>query len=452
MTTGLNPNIDPVVLLVDNRKRDLNAAALISLHLRRLGVECKLEPLESYRACVPAYRPSMVVINHVSGSHLVAWTKRLKELGVLVGMLSNEGMFLGKEVLRYGSGRHYESAHLDHIFCWNERHRQGLISEGAYKNSQMHVISVPRFDFYFEPYASHMRNIGRSDRDRPELLACTNFGLARFHDLPREAGDRFFAAWKTHIAGYENYWEMIGAHAAARVVFTEHLRALLASRKFGITLRPHPVENIDFYHNWLNGLSQDERSRIRMEPDRNITSLILGCDLEISGQSCTTAVETWIARKPTVELEFERNPALYDEERSAGNVHCNDPSKIVDIVEAQLANPEQPQLRAVRDTYLEKWCGSPNGTSCERIAQIIHQAVSTKTPADWSKLSTTDRRRAAKLHITRSVGLAYHFDPFLKFKRLLFGKRYEVREFSYEKSIKPADVAEAQRKLESMLS
>ena len=439
------------MLLVDNRKRDLNAASLIALHLARHGIECKLEPLEAFRAVVPAYRPSMVIINHVSGSHLVAWSKRLHAVGVLVGMLSNEGMFLNPEVLRYGSGRHYEDAHLDHIFCWNDRHRQGLLAEGAYKNAEFSVVGVPRFDFYFEPYSRHLYRPSTSS-SRPHILATTNFGLARYQDLPPQAGDKFFAAWSKHVSGYDNYWELIAIQWRARQRFLQHMEALLETGKYDITVRPHPVEDPIFYEKWFLSLPSHKRERVLVDAESNITALILSCDLEISGESCTTAVELWIARKPTVELEFERHTMLYDEERSRGNIHCSDPAKLPALVDAQLKNPRQPELRAIRDAYLEKWCASPDGASCKRLADLVAAAVFKKRPADWSLLNANDFRRALKLHSLRKVGLAYHFDPLLTFKSSLFPKRYAVKNYAYEKSIKPHDVKEARHYLEKILA
>ena len=53
-----------VVYLVDNKRRDLAMAALIALQLERRGIECVLEPLESYRAVLAADRPDMIIFNH----------------------------------------------------------------------------------------------------------------------------------------------------------------------------------------------------------------------------------------------------------------------------------------------------------------------------------------------------------------------------------------------------
>ena len=79
---------------------------------------------------------------------------------------------------------------------------------------------------------------------------------------------------------------------------------------------------------------------------------------------------------------------------------------------------------------------------------MIAKALEKNETHDWSKLTTTDHRKAIKLKGLRSLGVAYHFDPFLPIKRSLFSKKYAVKDFSYRKAIKPHDVAAARARLE----
>jgi surface carbohydrate biosynthesis protein len=438
----------PVVLLVDNRKRDLDTAALIAHQLRSQGVDCFLEPLEAFRAVLAAYRPGMIIFNHLVASHLVAWSKRLADIGVLTAVLSNEGMYLKPDDMRFNSGQFHGDGRLDYFFCWNGQHRDGLVREGFYKGVCIEVVGVPRFDFYFEPWSRLVQRASTEARVRPHILACTNFGLAKYKDLPKEHGDRFYAGWASRMPLYEDYWGAIESHWRSRLRFTEYLAPLVATGRYDITLRPHPTETRKVYDDWIASLSAPERERIRVDADSNISSLILSCDLEISGESCTTAVESWIAGKPTIELVFDRHPVLYSEERSRGNVHCDDPARLPDLVERQLANPLQTELQAVRREYLEKWCATPDGNACRRVAEIAAAAVKSKEPANWAKLNANDYRRAAKLKTWKSLGLAYHFDPLLPMKSWMFKDRYAIKQYAYEKSIKPGDVAVARRLLE----
>jgi surface carbohydrate biosynthesis protein len=437
-----------VVILVDNRIRDLDAASLIAHHLQSMGIECRLEPLEAFRAVLAADRPDLILFNHLTASHLVTWSKRLADIGVLTAVLPNEGILYDPDVLAYNAGRHHNGAHIDYFFCWNETHRAALLANGFDEHTRVETVGVPRFDFYFDPWSRTLGGSMPTLRTRPRLLFCTNFTTAAFHDLPREHGDRFFSGWASRIPLYRDYWSAIDAHWRSRNRALDYVSALASSGGYDIVLRPHPSEDRAFYTRWLDRLSSVHRKAIRFDSDSNITGLILDCDLEVSCETCTTAMESWVAGKPTIELVFERHPMWYREVQAQANVACDRPDRLVDLVDAQLRAPDQRDKQDLRRRHLEQWCASPRGDSSERIARTIAEAVRVKKPADWSKLTLNDYRRAAKLHALRRIGLPYHVDPLLRVKRSVFGDRYAIKAFAYDKSIRPRDVAEARRRIQ----
>lgn len=441
---------EPVVLLVDSKTRDLDVAALISLHLRELGVVCHLEPLEAFRAVLAAYRPGMVIFNHLTASHLVAWSKRLAEIGVLTAVLPNEGIAYDQHDLNYLAGRHHRDAHIDFIFAWNEPYRQAAVAERGNRKTDVEVVGIPRFDFYFEPWSQNYERLPATEGSRPRILLCTNFVAAKFKELPRIEGDKLFAQWVGRIPLYDNYRDAIEAHWRARIRLLDYLQALLITDKFEVVLRPHPREDLRFYSDWIAVLPTEHREQLRFAPSTPISSLILDCDLEISCETCTTAMESWIAGKPTVELIFERNPLWYRQEQAQCNVECADPARLPSIVEHELNNPRQPARQELRRKHLEKWAATPDGRSSLKLAQTVARAIQEKKRADWSKLDASDYRRAVKLHTFRRLGLAYHYDPLLALKRSLFVQRYAVKDEAYRKSIKPRDVAVARRQLEGL--
>jgi surface carbohydrate biosynthesis protein len=439
-----------VVILVDNRVRDLDVAALIAHHLRGMDIECRLEPLESFRAVLAADRPDLILFNHLTASHLVAWSKRLADIGVLTAVLPNEGILYDPDVLAYNAGRHHNGAHIDCFFCWNDAHRLALAANGFAERARVETVGVPRFDFYFEPWSRIFARSG-APRVRPQLLFCTNFTTAKYHDLPRKEADRVFAAWAPRISLYRDYWPAIDAHWRSRNRVLDYVAVLASSGRYDVVLRPHPNEDRSFYARWLDRRPAEQRKAIRFDTDSNIASLILDCDLEISCETCTTAVESWIAGKPTIELVFERHPMWYRELQAPANVECDHPDKLVELVETQLYAPDQREKQELRRLHLEEWCAVPRGNSSERIARIIADAIRTKKPADWSKLTLNDYRRAAKLRALRKIGLPYHFDPFLRVKRSLFGDSYAMKTAVYAKSIRLHDVIEAHKSIQSAL-
>lgn len=441
-----------VVILVDNKRRDLDGAALIAHHLDRLGLDCHLEPLEAFRAVLSARRPDMIIFNLITAGHLVKWTQRLRDMGVLVGVLLNEGLFYDDATMRFNIGRFHRDAHVDCYFCWNETYRNALISEGMASGEQAKVVGVHRFDFYFSPWSDVIRVASQTRPERPKVLVCTDFFGAGLYSLPPEFADRLFSMWAKYVPIFRNYRESVASNWRARNAFLVHMDALLDANKYCVTLRPHPMEDRHFYENWIASLPANKREWLRYEPNTPISSLILDTDIEISCETCTTAIESWIAGKPTIELVFERDPLWFHEEHAQANVLCDDPSKLVGLVDQGLKGPLQPALAEMRQRHISKWCDGSDGEVCKRIAQWISDAVAVKRPVDWSQLNFNDYRRAMKLNLYGSMNQAYHFDLALPFKRLVFGKMYALRHSTYEKSIRPSDVRRARERLKRISS
>lgn len=428
-----------VVILVDSKTRDLPVAALIGHHLNQLDIQCHLEPLEAYQAVLEAYRPRMILFNHLTASHLAAYSQRLNKIGVLTGVLPNEGIMYDEDDLKFNSGKYHSQAHIDYYFCWNGVHQKALGEFMDKDKTHVEVVGVPRFDFYFKPWSSLYCPVKTTPRDKPKILFCTNFQTARFWELPREEGDKFFAAWKDRIPLYRNYWRSIEAHFKGRQRVLAFLDAIAAAGKYNLILRAHPREDITPYQNWVNNLPTSQRADVTLDHESNITSLILDCDLEISCETCTTAMESWIAGKPTIELALERDPLWFYEEHARGNPHCDKSNELVPLIEQELNRPMQGQLTSVRQAHLQKWCNAPDGNSCQKIAGIIARSLATQPDPDWSLLTLSDARRALKLRLTQSIGQAYHYDPFMRLKKRLRSKKYAIKNYAYQKSIRPAD-------------
>lgn len=437
-----------VVLLVDDRNRDLLQAALIAHHLGALGVETFLEPLEAYRAVLAAYRPGLIVFNHLTASHLAAYSRRLHDLGILTAVLTNEGILYDPDTLRFNAGRFHSGAHIDLFFCWNQAHRQALLESGAVAPEGIRLVGVPRFDFYVAPWSRLVARPRQEGRPRPRLLFCTNFVTAKYWELPREHGDKFFSPWKGRVPLYTDYWPAIEAHFRGRQRILEFLAAAARDGRYDLTLRPHPREGLDFYRPWWEGLPSAARERIRLDASSNITELILDCDLEISVETCTTALEAWIAGKPTLEIALDRHPLWHRQVQSRCAVICDRPEGLVPAIQAALTTPAPPDILARRAAHLRTWCGEPDGTSALRVARAIVGALEGRPAPDWGRLDLSDRRRAWKLGLLRRLGLPYQYDPALPLKRLLAPGRYAIKALSYRKSIRPADVRQARARVD----
>ena len=441
-----------VVMLVDNRRRDLPAASLMAYQLEQKGVECFLEPLEAYQGALAAHRPHMMIFNHLTAYHLEKYSQRLAEMGVKTAVLLNEGILYDEDTLRFNAGKFHNNAHIDCYYTWNEPHRQALIEEGFGEKTRIEVVGVPRFDFYKKPWSRVFELAGEESRNRPRVLFCTNFVCSKFNDLPKEEGDKFFAAWKDRIPLYKDYWPAIQSQHRSRSKVFEFLDALVSADEFDIVLRPHPNEAHPLYYEWYDRLTDEQREYVTLDMKTNVTTRILDCDIEISCETCTTAIEAWLAGKPTVELTFEKYPLWYHEEHGAANVSCKSPSEIVDVVKEQLStfDPSDPPVSRVN--HLRKWCHSVDGTASQTFAAAVAAYLEGVGEPDWGKLTLADMRRSIKLKALSQLGLPYHYNPFLPLKRAMMKERYAIKSFAYHKSISPRAVSQMRSELHRALA
>lgn len=435
-----------IVMLVDNKRRDLLVAALIAHHIRRLGGEPFLEPLEAYRAAIPAHRPHLFVFNHLLAGHLADYSGKLHQMGVKVAVLPNEALLYNPEVLRSNCRRHTDKQHIDLYFAWSKIHHDALREVGfPDPRTRIEIVGNARFDFYFAPW-NRIFTEPKAPGALPRILFCTNFILAASINNKEEIR-RAFKPNEQRKRTFEDTWEAVESQYRSRQKVLGHIEALLKAGKYDVVLRPHPGELAPFYSDWAATLPNELRSRLTIQREGPIFPAMLNCDLEISCETCTTSLESWIAGKPNIDLVFERHPILYAAESANKSPEVETPDELVASVAKHLAAPRQEDFRAVREVHLEKWLNSPDGHSSEKIARALVEVASTAQPHIDPHLTFSDHRRALKLRALQKLGLPISYDPFLAAKMKFSPKRYKAKQFTYEKAIKPNDVKEAEAML-----
>lgn len=428
------PMAKKVVILVDNKKRDLPGAALIAHHLEQeFNLEPVLQPLEAWRACL-GLRPAYILFNHLVASHLARFSNRLRDLGILVGVLPNEGIYHSREILEFNAGKYHRFAHIDQFFCWNEEHRQALLKIMGLPPERVLVVGVPRFDYYFAPWRQAIEPV-RPQTGRERLLACTNFVFAQYLERPPEEADKFFRIMQGRLPSRENYWELIRLNAAARDRFFTFMEVLLRETGYLLDVKPHPGEDQQPYLRWYKKLPPAQRSRVTLRLTETIFEVLPLCDLEISCERCTTALEAWLLGKPTIELAFFKHPVFYDEETARCNRVCEDPAALPELVRRELAAPAQQDLEPARRELLAWACNAPRGDSAYQVAAHIAAAVAAHPEPAWSRLTWQDYRRTWKLQLKNALNLPYGS----KLWRLAWNQLPGVQPFIEEaKAITPA--------------
>jgi surface carbohydrate biosynthesis protein len=436
-----------VVILVDNRTRDLLAACIFGWHLEQSGIEVFYEPVDATFAVLAAYQPDAIVFNHLTASHLVRYSHRLKELGVCVAVMMNEGIAYTREEIDFLALKAHKSSHVDVFLCWSEPFREALLAHRPELNAP--VVSIPRFDTYFEPFRSFYRKRMDFHPGQTEILVCTNYVFAKYHEMPEKEADTLLADWSKSISALKDY------HHTCEVVFRNrgrlfpYLIPLLADGRFHVTLRPHPNEDHSFYLREIDKIPVEFRKNLTFRPDGNIAELICGCDLEISMDSCTTAKESWIAGKPTVELPMEADPAIT--RRFEGlNVECTSPDQIVRLVEENLRAVDG-QMERLRQEHLAYWYGAPDGKAGQRAADaLLSVLLSGPRPNSWNKLTFAERRKGLKLNLLKVLGLPYGWKAGRELQRLFRDTALMPYDIVRRKTILPQHVAETRRLVQSL--
>jgi surface carbohydrate biosynthesis protein len=442
----MNMNMErrSVVILVDNKRRDLPGAALLAHHLERNGVEVFLEPLGAWRAVLAAYKPHMIIFNHLLGSHLVRYSRELHERGILVGVLPNEGILYNEEVLEFNASKFHNDAHIDYFFVWNEAHKRAIEKAGNPNIKRVEIVGVPRFDFYFPPL------VPPKTTPSPTILVCTNFVFAQYLDKDPSVADRLFAPWKDRVSSYRDYWDLIRTNHRSRELFFRHLDAIVSSEKnYNVILKPHPGEDVTPYEEWYAALDPETKKRVRFDRESLIWELIPQCDAEIACETCTTTLESWIAGKPTIELLLEKHPVFYHEFLSRMTLTCDNPERIEEVIEEALSRKGEEEFAPMRREHLARWCASPDGHATERLASLITDAVE-KTSPNFDDIDLSHRRKGWKLRFLHSLEKPYNYKPLSLLKGKIFPKRHHEILRIYDKTIKPEDVRHWSRRLEAV--
>ncbi len=433
-----------VVILVDNKKRDLPGAALIAYHLEKMGIECYLEPLEAWRGCLYARKPHMIIFNHLLGSHLVKYSQELRDMGVLVGVLPNEGILYNKEVLEFNASKFHNNAHVDYFFVWNEAHKEALKKGNSGSIKNIEIVGVPRFDFYFEPLKP------KKTSPTPTILVCTNFVFAQFLEKDPKIAEKLFAPWKGRISSYSNYWELIKTNHKSRKLFFNFLNTLVSLNKYNIILKPHPGEETDIYQKWYEKLDKVLKEKVKLDTKSHIWELIPQCDVEIACETCTTTLESWIAKKPTIELILTKHPVFFHEFLSKMSLTCEDPKLLDETIQKALKKEREKEFEPLRKEHLKKWCADPKGDSSKKLANIIKKAVERIEP-DFRKIDKKHQRKGKKLLFFEKLNLPYNYNPFSLTKAKIFPKKHKEKLRVYNKTIKPSDVKKWKEKIKKVM-
>ncbi len=368
-------------LLCDHKWRDLPNLAALKLRLEFLGHRVLLSTTKDARAMIAAFRPDCVVFNHLFSAANRELARTLQQGGVGVVVLPTEGA-VRPELLTLSAGEFSDYRVADLILAWSETSAKDIRDRWGFDHDRVPAAGCTRFDFYHPAFASVIvpreRFCATYDLDptRPIVTWATQYGYAH---LNGDAGSPQMAQWLRELdeIGVTTCYGRIGMdplripgiHANGRAAAAQAFFALAkAMPDVQFLIKPHPIEELEFYR---GRIVEAGCENIRFCPSTYIWDVLNATDVQLH-RHCTTAVETWLWRKPTIELGMDPSPGLNWFDREEGSDMARDTDELIALVAAYLDGAEvDAERQAYRDAYVEKWFGTMDGRRCKTAGDLI---------------------------------------------------------------------------------
>lgn len=377
-----------IQLLCDHKWRDLPNLTAIKLELERFGHRVLISTTKDAVPLMQWFRPDCVVFNHLFGETYRKLSQALREAGIAVVMLPTEGA-MRPEYVSIAAGEFADFSACELFLPWSETAARQLRERWQLSASAAPAIGCTRFDFYCPQFASAItsrdafcRQYGLDPR-RPIVTWATQYGYAHLvnataarEKLVREALDVGLITCNKRIG--VNFAEIARMHAegreaAAGAVFA----AARALPQVQFVVRPHPVEDRDYYRGKMRELNLDN---VAFAPSDYIWNVLNASDVHLHRQ-CTTAVEAWMWDKPTIELGMDAFPQWQWPDREAGSDMVQDERELVRTIAGYFEGRrvEEPVRRYRRD-YIHTWFGLADGERCATAARTISAFLAARGP------------------------------------------------------------------------
>jgi surface carbohydrate biosynthesis protein len=303
-----------VLLGVDHKWRDLPTYACLHRLLEtKYGMDVTVIRRTWEKSYLSWVRPDIVVFEALFYPWVQELARELHELGVKIVILPTEGAPIDQPNKLQLAGKGVDYSVVDLFVSWNEGIRDRIVESGALTPEKVEVAGCPRFDFYRLPLDRLVMGRDEFSRkyrlppNRATITFASGFVLAGMATRNREFLKQDWQALQknqTGVGWYDDPYAMAHAELKTRELFLEALQKLHAERPdWNFILRPHPGEDQVVYSEFAKKKFSD--GRVRVVPSEYIWNVLRSTDVLVARAS-TTAVEAWLAGKPSVE--FQLNP------------------------------------------------------------------------------------------------------------------------------------------------
>src|SRR4029078_9722300 len=115
-----SPFTADVLLIVDQKWRDLPGMAALAWWLEQDSISSALLPYAAWREALVTRRPSVVVLTHMNGSRNRAIAESARRMGSRNAVIQTEGRPNNLELMEYVVGRPEDVGQVDLWFTWSD--------------------------------------------------------------------------------------------------------------------------------------------------------------------------------------------------------------------------------------------------------------------------------------------------------------------------------------------
>jgi surface carbohydrate biosynthesis protein len=306
-----------VLLLVDQKGRDLASVLLIGEYLRAFGIHVSYCNKINMLAMAEQIRPDVLVLSCSEGQY--------KDLACYVAphckiaLMTQEGACSTKErtITRHtvlATEKTYISG-LSRVYLWSEISKTWLVEEKIYPEEIIRVFGTSRFDSYrvlekrkFDP-AKKLRvgfaNRGATVNPAAKLNPVQELDAVRAKHGPHRVYTDVDREWEDWV------WHSL----ASLRVNLNLVEMLAASGKYEIIFRPDPYENSESY-NFL----KNKYSCFQVNTDPILSNFISEIDVLVTEFS-TVGLEALVVKKPVISTQKIIEPRLSEHTRIPAHVN-----------------------------------------------------------------------------------------------------------------------------------
>ena len=370
-------------LLCDHKWRDLPNLAALKVSLERFGYRVLVSTTKDVHAMIKAFRPDCIVLNHLFSDANRTIARLMKAAGVTVAVLPTEGA-VRPEFAALAEGEFSDYSLADLHLCWSHSAAEDIRRRWGFDAESAPVAGCNRFDFYHPNFASVVDTREEFcskyglDPARPIITWATQYGYAH---LDGKKGTPEFTRWQREFAdvGASVCYERIGIDSDEIPTFHANGRQMSAQAFFALTkampevqflIKPHPIEDLDFYR---REVEESGCTNIRFCPANYIWNVLNASDIQLH-RHCTTAIESWMWQRPTIEMDMESSVGLSWVERECGSDSTRTPDELIAIVREYLSGRQlSAECLDYRRDYVERWFGPQDGKRCSETAKLLHR-------------------------------------------------------------------------------